>query len=169
MSKANDDSAAALTGDILSDVRLTGRVKWFNNRAGFGFITVLTEGDKKDEDVFVHHSGIVVESEQYKYLVQGEYVSFHLRTSDNTEHPYQAGHVRGVESGWLMCETRNALRATRTEEGDSDGAQRKQTYRPRRRVRPSGGGPREGNDQWVLNRQNSRAQANSSAPSSEAH
>ena len=158
MSNATDDSATAPgAGEILSDVRLTGRVKWFNNRAGFGFITVLTEGDKKDEDVFVHHSGIVVESEQYKYLVQGEYVSFNLRSSDNSEHPYQAGDVRGVMSGWLMCETRNSLRTTRSEDGDSDGAPRKATYRPRRRVRPNGGGPREGgNDQWVLNRQGDR-------------
>ena len=160
MSTANDDSATPVAGNI-SDVRLTGRVKWFNNRAGFGFITVLSDGDKKDEDIFVHHSGIVVESEQYKYLVQGEYVSFNLRTSDNTEHPYQAGHVRGVFSGWLMCETRNALRSTRAEEGEADGSQRKQTYRPRRRVRPSGGGPREGNEQWVLNRQGSRSSSTS--------
>ena len=155
MSKASDDSAAPNAGEILSDVRLTGRVKWFNNRAGFGFITVL-DGDKKDEDVFVHHSGIVVESEQYKYLVQGEYVAFNLRTSDNSEHPYQAGDVRGVMDGWLMCETRNSLRATRSEDGDSDTAPRKATYRPRRRVRPNGGGPREGNEQWVLNRQGGR-------------
>ena len=85
-----------------SSERLAGRVKWFNNRAGFGFVTVM-EGEKKDEDVFVHHSGIVVNSEQYKYLVQGEYVSFALRESDNDEHPYQAGDVRGILGGWLMC------------------------------------------------------------------
>ena len=102
-----------------SSERLTGRVKWFNNRAGFGFVTVL-EGDKKDEDVFVHHSGIVVNSEQYKYLVQGEYVSFVLRESDNSDHPYQAGDVRGVYSAWLMCETRNANRSSRTEDGEAD-------------------------------------------------
>ena len=95
--------------------------------------------------------------EQYKYLVQGEYVSFNLRSSDNSDHPYQAGNVRGVMNGWLMCETRNSLRTTRSEDGDSEGAPRKATYRPRRRVRPNGSGPREGsNDQWVLNRQNDR-------------
>ena len=47
MSNATNDSAAPNAGEILSDVRLTGRVKWFNNRAGFGFITVLSEGDNK--------------------------------------------------------------------------------------------------------------------------
>ena len=39
--------------------RYTGRVKWFNNRAGFGFVTVL-DGPQKGEDVFAHHSGIEV-------------------------------------------------------------------------------------------------------------
>ena len=108
MSKADETSG----DNTLLNARLTGRVKWFNNRAGFGFITVLT-GEKTNEDVFVHHSGINVEDEQYKYLVQGEYISFLLRKSDNKEHPYQAGDVRGVLNGWLMCETRNANRASR--------------------------------------------------------
>ena len=107
MSSDGTNDSTPNAGNTSSE-RLTGRVKWFNNRAGFGFVTVL-EGDKKDEDVFVHHSGIVVNSEQYKYLVQGEYVSFVLRESDNSDHPYQAGDVRGVYSGWLMCETRNAI------------------------------------------------------------
>tara|TARA_B100001540_G_scaffold20031_1_gene16593 strand:+ start:115 stop:627 length:513 start_codon:yes stop_codon:yes gene_type:complete len=141
-----------------SSERLTGRVKWFNNRAGFGFVTVM-EGDRKDEDVFVHHSGIVVNSEQYKYLVQGEYVSFVLRESDNDDHPFQAGDVKGVLSGWLMCETRNANRSSRTEDGeeDEDESSRRRPRRQnnnRRTVRPRGSGPREGggNDEWVLTR-----------------
>ena len=129
MSSDDSSSTTPHAGDISSE-RLTGRVKWFNNRAGFGFVTVM-EGEKKDEDVFVHHSGIEVNSEQYKYLVQGEYVSFVLRESDNDEHPYQAGDVKGVLSGWLMCETRNANRSSRDddeEEGD-DSSQRRR--RPR--------------------------------------
>ena len=47
-----------------------GRVKWFNNKAGYGFITV-SKGDYNGEDVFVHHSAIEVAQEQYRYLVQG--------------------------------------------------------------------------------------------------
>ena len=120
MSKSDNTDTPTSTVDTNADVRLTGRVKWFNNKAGFGFVTVLS-GEKKDEDVFVHHSGIVVASEQYKYLVQGEYVSFTLRESDNDEHPYQAGEVRGVCDGWLMCETRNAARASReSEDGEEE-------------------------------------------------
>jgi cold shock CspA family protein len=57
--------------------KFTGRVKWFNNKAGYGFITV-TDGPKSGSDVFVHHSSIKVVSEQYKYLVQGT-LSFHYQ------------------------------------------------------------------------------------------
>ena len=157
---SNDDSSSTTphAGDTSSE-RLTGRVKWFNNRAGFGFVTVM-EGEKKDEDIFVHHSGIVVNNEQYKYLVQGEYVSFSLRESDNDDHPYQAGEVRGVLEGWLMCETRNANRSSREdgEEGEEEDSQRRRPDRRRqnRRVRPRGSGPRVsgegGSDEWILTR-----------------
>ena len=105
-----------------------GRVKWFNNKAGFGFVTVMGTEDKKwsGEDVFVHHSGIKVTDEQYKYLMQGEYVQFNWRDSDTDKHPYQAGEVTGMWGGKLMCETRN------------------DNPRPaRRRVRARGSGPRE--------------------------
>ena len=84
-----------------SSERYLGRVKWFNNKAGFGFVTCL-DGDRKEDDVFVHHTGVNVASEQYKYLVQGEYVNFSVKKTDNTEHPYQACDVRGVLDGLLM-------------------------------------------------------------------
>ena len=63
-----------------TETRYRARVKWFNNRAGYGFATIQSH-DRKGEDVFVHHSGVSVTSEQYKYLVQGEYVEFNLRRS----------------------------------------------------------------------------------------
>ena len=147
MSDANDTTPTVGTSDLL-----LGRVKWFNNRAGFGFVTVLS-GEKKNEDVFVHHTVINVDTEQYKYLVQGEYVSFVLKDSDSTEHPYQAGSVRGVLEGPLMCETRNANRSARDEEGEEGSRPRPR----RRRVRPRGSGPRTGSrredgQNWVLER-----------------
>ena len=142
MSDANDTTPTVGTSDLL-----LGRVKWFNNRAGFGFVTVLS-GEKKNED-----TGINVDTEQYKYLVQGEYVSFVLKDSDSTEHPYQAGSVRGVLEGPLMCETRNANRSARDEEGEEGSRPRPR----RRRVRPRGSGPRTGSrredgQNWVLER-----------------
>jgi len=89
------------------NLRILGCVKWFNNKTGYGFITSMDERNKKD--IFVHHSAIDVANPQYKYLVQGEYVSFELvKSSDlDSKHEYFAGNVSGVNGGKLMCETRN--------------------------------------------------------------
>jgi CspA family cold shock protein len=46
-----------------------GRVKWFNDQKGYGFI----EADS-GHDVFVHHSSI--EGEGFKSLAEGDRVSF---------------------------------------------------------------------------------------------
>ena len=48
-----------------------GRVKWFNDQKGFGFIEV--EGPK---DVFVHHSSI--QAEGFKSLKGGDEVEFEI-------------------------------------------------------------------------------------------
>ena len=48
-----------------------GKVKWFNNEKGYGFIEV--EGGS---DVFVHFSAI--QSEGYKSLDEGQEVSFEI-------------------------------------------------------------------------------------------
>lgn len=47
----------------------TGKVKWFNNSKGYGFIT--REGG---EDLFVHFKSIV--GDGYKSLKEGETVQF---------------------------------------------------------------------------------------------
>jgi CspA family cold shock protein len=97
---------------VSSSEKFTGRVKWFNNKSGYGFITV-TDGSKSGIDVFVHHTSIKVDSEQYKYLVQGEYVEFFLSDTKTDNHEYQAGDVCGIKGGKLMCETRSDLRSSR--------------------------------------------------------
>lgn len=93
--------------------RFTGRVKWFNNKAGYGFITV-TDGPKSGTDIFVHHSSINVSTQQYKYLVQGEYIEFTLSNVSSGNHEFQAVDVSGIKGGQLMCETRHELRTVRT-------------------------------------------------------
>ena len=54
---------------------MTGRVKWFNNDKGFGFIEY-----KDGEDIFVHYSAI--KSNGYKTLTEGQNVSFKLVSTD---------------------------------------------------------------------------------------
>lgn len=93
---------------------LTGRVKWFNNKAGYGFINV-TDGARSGTDVFIHHSAINVDSQQYKYLVQGEYVEFDLNRVESDKHEWQASQVAGIRGGKLMCETRRDFKMSRNE------------------------------------------------------
>ena len=50
---------------------MNGRVKWFNNEKGYGFIDHAS-----GEDIFVHYSAI--KQEGYKTLSEGQLVSFDL-------------------------------------------------------------------------------------------
>ena len=48
----------------------TGKVKWFNDQKGFGFIASEPDG----KDVFVHHT--VIEGQGFKTLQDGETVDY---------------------------------------------------------------------------------------------
>jgi|TARA_B110000967_G_scaffold209121_1_gene263872 cold shock CspA family protein len=86
----------------------TGCVKWFNNKCGYGFITLMDDdAEFKGRDIFSHHSSIRAGGDLYKYLVQGEYVEFGVQKMDSkNEHEHQAVNITGIMSGELMCETR---------------------------------------------------------------
>ena len=90
-------------------VRQTGRVKWFNSKSGFGFITVVG-GEREGEDIFAHYSSVRGDSSQYKSLVQGEYVEFALSKSESEQHEYHATDISGIQGGLLMCDTQQAPR-----------------------------------------------------------
>jgi len=74
----NASSAAGAQGG-----KLTGKVKWFNTKKGFGFITVNEGG----HDVFVHQSN--VHAQGFRSLADGEDVEF-VQQAD------AAGKVRAV-------------------------------------------------------------------------
>ena len=49
-----------------------GKVKWFSNQKGYGFIT-----PESGSDVFVHHSAI--QGDGYKTLDEGQEVEFEIQ------------------------------------------------------------------------------------------
>jgi CspA family cold shock protein len=56
----------------------TGRVKWFDNKKGYGFI----ELDDGSGDIFVHYSDILEEG--FKTLSEGDAVEFEISESDQS-------------------------------------------------------------------------------------
>ena len=116
----------------------TGRVKWFNNTRGFGFLTYKDENGA-DLDVFVHFSSIRSQQEDsFKTLTQGEYVSFDLADS-NKQDKLLAVNVTGVNGGPLLSDQRAINRARRTEyNSNREDGQEHREHRPRQ-FRRSGG------------------------------
>jgi CspA family cold shock protein len=51
---------------------VSGKVKWFNNAKGYGFIVA----DGRDEDLFAHYSAIQMDG--YKTMKAGQPVSFDI-------------------------------------------------------------------------------------------
>ena len=83
-----------------------GCVKWFNNKKGYGYVTVK-EGPLVDEDIFTHHTAITIADGQYRYLVAGEYIHIQVKDYEGSNHLYQANKVRApCENGTIMCEVR---------------------------------------------------------------
>ena len=60
-----------------------GKVKWFSNQKGYGFIT-----PENGKDVFVHHTAI--QGEGYKSLEEGQAVEFEVTRGPKGE---QASNV----------------------------------------------------------------------------
>lgn len=71
---------------------MSGRVKWFNNEKGYGFIEY-----KDNEDIFVHYSAI--NQNGYKTLTEGQYVEFNLV---ETTKGYQALDVVVIKESAIL-------------------------------------------------------------------
>ena len=61
----------------------TGKVKWFNNSKGYGFIL----SEQHDEDLFAHYSAINVDG--YKSLKAGQTVEFETEKGPKGTHAIQ--------------------------------------------------------------------------------
>jgi CspA family cold shock protein len=70
-------------------IHTQGKVKWFNNTKGFGFIA-----GESGQDIFVHHSAII--SEGFRTLNEGDTVEYDL---DASPKGLKALRVRRLEAG----------------------------------------------------------------------
>lgn len=64
---------------------LKGKVKWFSDEKGFGFII----NEETGKDIFVHYSAIIQEG--FKSLAEGDLVEYELK---DTERGQQAVNVK---------------------------------------------------------------------------
>jgi len=65
----------------------SGKVKWFDNRRGFGFIA-----QEQGQDVFVHHT--CINGNGYKTLQEGELVHYELVQSEKGPKALNVQRVR---------------------------------------------------------------------------
>jgi len=117
-----------MTTESISDTRFTGRVKWFNMKKGFGFITLVSPQDKtiENDDIFVHFTALdtTPEGDEYRYLTEGEYVNFSLTKATKTtdKFKFQASKVTGIEGGPLMSSVHRQKKKGGTTVGGTVGS-----------------------------------------------
>ena len=115
--------------------KFLGRVKWFRNNLGYGFVTIVTPGvPETGRDVFVHQSNITPLVSTYRTLIKDEYISLDLSSEDNS----QALNIRGVCGGPLRCDAPRPPQRPRNTQSDDN----RQGHRQGRRQ-----GHRQGNGQ----------------------
>lgn len=111
----------------MASTMVSGCVKWFNSRHKYGFITVTSDGEYKNVDLFVHQSNINTKEPCYRFLIAGENVKFEVKITNDEKHPSQAVNVSEINGGSLKCELPR---------------QQNQSYQPREDNSTNGGGYR---------------------------
>ncbi|WP_317846738.1 cold shock domain-containing protein CspD [Pseudomonas sp. GL-RE-29] len=76
----------------MSGVKVSGKVKWFNNAKGYGFINE----DGKSEDLFAHFSAIQMDG--YKTLKAGQAVVFEIIQGPKGLHAVNIGNPVDVSN-----------------------------------------------------------------------
>lgn len=72
---------------------MIGKVKWFNDAKGFGFITT-----KAVDDIFAHYSAI--QGDTFKTLTEGQTVSFDLTTGPKGPQAFNIQKLDSVALEW---------------------------------------------------------------------
>ena len=110
-----------------------GYVKWFDDSKGYGFVRILTPGDKYNTDVFVHQSNVHPQRSTYRTLRESETVRFNLSVETDESATPQVVELVGV-NGRLYCDSRVRRRRTGASGEDEESGET-----------PASG---EGSDSW---------------------
>jgi len=114
-STANSEANTSTTNKKYLETNLVGKVKWFNVKAGFGFINRNDNG----QDVYAHHSAIVKKNPNHsvRSLADGELVQFNIVEG---EKGLEAADIAGVNGGPVQGS--EYARPRSSEQGRSRGA-----------------------------------------------
>lgn len=98
----------------------TGKVKWFNNAKGYGFVRPDSGGD----DLFVHYSYICMDG--YKSLKAGQLISYEVREAPKGLHAMNIAVISDVSDAESAAYT-NSLSETPTSTHQAHSPQKAQT------------------------------------------
>ena len=79
-----------------------GRVNWFNKTKGYGFVTIMSDCEWTNKDIFLHFSNII--SDNYKVVYPGEYISLDIGLNTDGLNKSICTNVRGVMGGKLLVD-----------------------------------------------------------------
>ena len=98
-------------------------VKWFDDSKGYGFVRILTPGDKYNTDVFVHQSNVHPQRSTYRTLRESEAVRFNLSVETDESATPQVVELVGVNGrlSYAVCERRRT--GTGTSGGDEESGE----------------------------------------------
>tara|TARA_Y100000389_G_C17223962_1_gene394710 strand:- start:163 stop:600 length:438 start_codon:yes stop_codon:yes gene_type:complete len=79
----------------MKNKRVKGKVKWFNNKLGYGFISHDSKESLSESDIFVHWSNLMIPDHEFHTLYKDEHVEFEIQKCLNGPKSVQACRVSG--------------------------------------------------------------------------
>ena len=83
-------------------IRVNGKVKWFNKKKGFGVL------EYNNKEIFIHHSEIKSNSNNFKELFENEVVEFEIGIDKNNRSC--AKNISGLNNNLLLFEKNNKIK-----------------------------------------------------------
>ncbi|GAX25412.1 cold shock domain protein A [Fistulifera solaris] len=99
--------------------KISGTVKWFSNKKGFGFLAPTSENAPTSDEIFVHHSSLQMVEGAYRTLAEGSEVEFEVEKDDSGK--LKAINVTGKDGALLEPPSRDKKRIRKPKAGGNSG------------------------------------------------